>query len=64
MPKEKCIAGVNIHMVMMAFEHLKIPARPEIVVKHPRDFFGHGRIRFKLRNADGTFTHESIKTKK
>ena len=64
MPKEKCIDGINIHMLVMALEILKIPFIPEIVAKHPRDYFGHGRVNFKLKNVDGTYTHPTIKTKK
>ena len=65
MPKEKCIKGVNIHHLMIGISKvLKVPSKMEIAVKHPRDFFGFGRCRFRLHDMSGNFANEKIMTKK
>ena len=64
MGKELCVPNCNFHQLTFAIQHLGIPVKAEIVAKHPRDHFGHGRIRFRLKDANGVLANPEISTKK
>ena len=45
LPKEKCVDSPNVHLIGFACELLKLRHVVERVRKHPRDFFGLGRVK-------------------
>lgn len=58
---EKAIDTPDIDDFIKIFAHLKIHNVVEINKRHPADYFCNGRMRYKLKNDDGTWCNSEIK---
>ena len=48
LPKEKCVDSPNVHLLAYACELLKLKHVVERCSKHPRDYFGIGRLKVQM----------------
>ena len=68
LPKEKCVSNPNVNLIGMAMNELnvniKVKGIIELTRKHPRDYFGLGRIKVKMINENGEAIHPEYGTDK
>ena len=64
LPKEKCVDSPNVHLLAYACELLKLKHTVERVRKHPRDYFGIGRIKVQLLDDRDYVMNTAIGTSK
>ena len=61
--KELCVDDPNVHMIQFACEMLGLRTIEEEVSRHPRDYFGVGRVRVELLK-DGKAVKADITNKR
>ena len=64
LPKEKCVDSPNVHLLAYACELLKLKHVVERCSKHPRDYFGIGRMKVQMVDDNGNVMNKSIGTSK
>jgi|TARA_B110000285_G_C14915332_1_gene509940 signal recognition particle subunit SRP19 len=64
LPKEMCLDNPNINIISFAMEKLKLKYHIDPIAKHPRDFFGMGRLKVKMLDNDGNPLNSEIGTSK
>ena len=64
LPKGKCVESPNVHLIGYAIELLKLKHVVERCAKHPRDFFGIGRVKVQLVDDNGKIMNAQIGTSK
>ena len=62
--QDKCCENPNINMLKMAVDRLGLRSVIEPFKKHPRDFWGHGRLKIELVDGSGRPVNSSIGTSK
>ena len=63
-PKELCLEKPNINLISIAVEDLGFKMHLDPIAKHPRDFFGLGRLKIKMVDEDGVPVNKEIGTSK
>ena len=64
LPKEMCLDNPNIHLISFAMESLKLKYIVDQLAKHPRDFFGLGRLKVQMTDDEGKPLNAEIGTSK
>ena len=60
LPKEKCVDSPNIHLIAYAVELLKLRHVVERCRKHPRDYFGLGRLKVQMVDEQGYHMNNDV----
>eukprot|EP00357_Protocruzia_adherens_P034561 CAMPEP_0115024354 /NCGR_PEP_ID=MMETSP0216-20121206/33146_1 /TAXON_ID=223996 /ORGANISM="Protocruzia adherens, Strain Boccale" /LENGTH=143 /DNA_ID=CAMNT_0002398313 /DNA_START=33 /DNA_END=464 /DNA_ORIENTATION=- len=63
-PKEKAVRHPRLDEISMILKHFKLNHVVEMDKSYPREWWNNGRIRFQLKQADGSLTNPEISSKK
>ena len=60
----RAIEQPDVSDFVQVFSFFKIPHLVEMNKQHPRDFFAMGRVRYNLKNPDGSLVNPQLKNSK